>query len=314
MTVKTIFVGHDGIRSGWRLLIFLSIQLAVIGGLGAVIGVLGAILVGAEFRLRSRVFAFPPLHVLLSEIFLAIALLVAVRTMARIERRRIGDYGWRPKRRGAPSRWGLGFLLGMLMVLAMYGLLRIEHAYSFGGWALSPETAVVDGLLWLSACFLVGFNEEGLYRGYAQFTLSRSIGFWKAAVLISLVFGLAHLGTFHTRLVIFSAASFGLLASFCLWRTGDLWLAMGVHTAFDFAEFFIFAPAQSFSGTTHLLAADLHGPVWLTGGTVGPEAGVNGYLVLPLAFAAVWLCTRKSNDSSTDRRADLDTVGDVVPR
>ena len=291
MTVKTIFVGHDGIRSGWRLLIFLAINLGVMGGF------FGALthLPGVRLRSGTRPGVLDqPLNLLLTEIVFAIALLVALWTMAKIERRHIGDYGWRPKRRGAPSRWGLGFLLGVLMAAAMYGLLRIEHAYSFGSWALSPQTAVVGGLLWLAACVLVGFSEEGVYRGYAQFTLSRSIGFWKAAVLLSLAFGATHLlQPFNTSLVVVSAACFGLLMSFCLWRTGDLWLAMGIHTAFDFGEIFIFAPADSSSSSTHLLTADLHGPIWLTGGNVGPEAGVNGLIVLPLAFAVVWRCTRE---------------------
>ena len=37
MTVKTIFVCHDGIRSGRRLLIFLAIVLAVIAVLNGVV-------------------------------------------------------------------------------------------------------------------------------------------------------------------------------------------------------------------------------------------------------------------------------------
>jgi CAAX protease family protein len=180
-------------------------------------------------------------------------------------------------------------MFGLALIAAMYALLWAEHYCSFGSWAVSSDRAL-DVVVTFATCFLVGVFEEGLFRGYAQFKLARAIGFWSAAFAISLAFGLVHLiHPTYTMRGVASAALFGVLFAYCLWRTGDLWLAIGIHTAVNFAELFIFAPASS---SAHLPPADVHGPAWLTGGRGGPEASVNGYAVIALAFVVVWAATR----------------------
>ncbi len=67
-------------------------------------------------------------------------------------------------------------------------------------------------------------------------------------------------------------------------RTGTIWFAIGVHTAFDFAETFLFSPSGGLGVSGHLLDSSLHGPAWLTGGVAGPEASLNGVLVFVLLF------------------------------
>jgi membrane protease YdiL (CAAX protease family) len=119
----------------------------------------------------------------------------------------------------------------------MYTLQRFEHVYSFGSWALPPSRAVAGGVLWFVVCFLVGVFEEGAFRGYAQFTVGKAIGFWAAAFTISFAFGFIHLlDPNYTALGIGGPTIFGLLFAFCLRRNGDLWLAMGIHSAVDFSE------------------------------------------------------------------------------
>ena len=68
---------------------------------------------------------------------------------------------------------------------------------------------------------------------------------------------------------------------FTLRRTGNLWFAIGWHAAFDFGETYVYSvPDSGFVMPGHLLAASLHGPRWLTGGTVGPEGSVVDFVVL----------------------------------
>jgi hypothetical protein len=68
-------------------------------------------------------------------------------------------------------------------------------------------------------------------------------------------------------------------------RTGTLWFAVGFHAADDFAETFLFSvknsgqPAQG-----QLLHSTMHGPAWLSGGTVGPEASIFSFVAI-LLFA-----------------------------
>jgi hypothetical protein len=135
----------------------------------------------------------------------------------------------------------------------------------------------------------VGLSEEYLFRGYAQYTLARGIGFWPAAVFLSVLFGAVHLwnpGENYAGAA--GVVATGLLFAFTLRRTGNLWLAVGWHASFDFGETFLYSVPDS--GTLfehHLSSATLHGPAWLTGGTVGPEASLFSFLMMGLLAIAV---------------------------
>ena len=139
----------------------------------------------------------------------------------------------------------------------------------------------------------VGLFEEFLFRGYMQYTLADGIGFWPAAVVLSLLFGGAHLGNPGEGWV--GAASVVLIAlffCFSLKRTGNLWYAVGLHASFDWGETYLYSVPNS--GTFmagHLSDAVLKaGPKWLTGGTVGPEGSVFCFLTILLQFLVVmWL-------------------------
>ncbi len=299
--MRKIFIGSDGIRIGWRLLIFSAVLVAVIITFQHIAIRLPGVGKAVDAMLKGQ---FGPLGGLLNELIQVGSLLIALGVMTKIERRRISDYGWRPQRAGAPTRWVIGLLFGVAMVAAMYTLQWAEHVYSFGSIAIPFTTALWGGAAWAAGCFLVGIFEEGVCRGYAQFTLGRGIGFWPAAFVISVAFGFLHL--LNPNYTVFGAggaAIFGLLFAFCLWRTGDLWLAVGIHAAVDFAEFFLFAPAHSFPSSLHLLSADLHGPAWLTGWTIGPEASVNGYVVIAVAFLVIWAATRRKEQQHRELRS-----------
>jgi hypothetical protein len=118
---------------------------------------------------------------------------------------------------------------------------------------------------------------------------SPGIGFWPAAILLSVGFGAVHLGNPGEGPV--GAASvvvIGLVFAFALRRTGSLWLVVGWHASFDFGESFLFSVPNSgivFDG--HLSSATLHGPNWLTGGTVGPEGSVFSFLTMAVAAAFI---------------------------
>jgi hypothetical protein len=52
-----------------------------------------------------------------------------------------------------------------------------------------------------------------------------------------------------------------------------LWMPIGFHLGWDWGETYFYGVADSGQvAKGHLLNASFHGPNWLTGGTVGPEA------------------------------------------
>jgi len=222
---------------------------------------------------------------MLEEFGLVVAAMLPAVVLARIERRKWGAYGLPGRLAFGKLFWvgaGWGFASITLLMATMYGL----RVFDLGHLAIHGGRIVRFAVFWAGFFLLVGFFEEFLLRGYSQFTLTRLIGFWPAAVLLSCTFGLIHLqnaGEQWTGLA--AAAAIGFFFCLTLRRTGSLWFAVGFHMAWDWGETFFYSVPDSgtlFPG--HLLKSSFHGPRWLTGGMVGPEGSVLCFAVI----AAVW--------------------------
>src|SRR5690242_7802624 len=122
-----------------------------------------------------------------------------------------------------------------------------------------------------------------------QYTLARGIGFWRAAVCLSLAFGAIHWGNHGEHLVgVANVVVTGLVFAFALRRRGKLWLAVGWHASFDFGQTFLFSvPDSGFVFEHHLSNSLLQGPTWLTGGAVGPEGSVFGFLAMGVSALVI---------------------------
>jgi hypothetical protein len=179
------------------------------------------------------------------------------------------------------------------MITAIIFLIRAFGGFSFGDLALRGPALWGYAALWIVVFLFVGLFEEFLFRGYAQFTLANGMGFWPAAVALSGGFAAIHL---HNRgedkIGSLSVFVIGMFFCLTLRRTGNLWFAVGMHAAFDWGETFLFSvPDSGLVAPGHLLNSSFHGPVWLTGGTVGPEGSVMAFAVVGIAaviFASVF--------------------------
>jgi hypothetical protein len=141
-------------------------------------------------------------------------------------------------------------------------------------------------LAWALTFCAVALWEEFFFRGYVLATLADGIGFWPAASVISALFGAIHLTNGGEAWVgVLGIFLISMLFCLTLRRTGSLWFAVGLHAAWDFAETFIFsAPDSGTVAPGTLLRSTFHGPAWLTGGTVGPEASIIADLAVVLAM------------------------------
>ena len=182
-----------------------------------------------------------------------------------------------------------GAALGIAEISILILSITAFRGYSFGPLLVHGPAILRWALLWALFFVLVGLFEEFAFRGYLQFTLADGIGFWPAALVLSLGFGSVHLmNQGESPVGALSVVSIALVFALALRRTGDLWLVVGWHAAFDFGETFLFSVPNSgnvFEG--HLSNATLDGPVWLTGGTVGPEGSVFSFLTM--VAAAVYI-------------------------
>ncbi len=270
--VQKIFFARDGLRPVWRLVLYFLVYRALRFCLFVL---LAYGLPGALFLWRQTA----------AELGLAVIALAPALLMSRIEGRAFGCYGLPPGKAFGKLFWA-GALWGMLSLTLLLLTLRGAHAFYFGTAALHGGRALKFALFWAVFFLIVAFYEEFFTRGYTQFTLTETVGFWPAAILLSLGFGALHLENPGENWVgILGAMVIGFFFCLTLRRTGSLWFAIGFHAAWDWGEsYFYSVPDSGGMAPGHLLHSSLQGPRWLTGGSVGPEGSVFLFVLLALMW------------------------------
>jgi CAAX protease family protein len=292
----SLFHNEHGMRAGWRLLVYLLIVL--------VSGMVTGIVVWSILVPRR---GLPALFSMLVQEVIGFALVYgAALIMARLEMRPVGEYGL-PVSEALGGKFWLGFLFGLVEASLLVGLIAAFGGYSFGSLTLHGSEIIRWGFLHLVLFLFVGLFEEFLFRGYTQHTLAEGIGFWPAAIALSLIFGRLHLQNSGENWVgVAGVILAGLLFAFTLKRTGNLWYAVGMHASFDWGETYLYSVPNSGSMLPgHLSNAVLKGPEWLSGGTVGPEGSVFCFLTMALQFLVVmWLFPKKDAANPQSRNLD----------
>lgn len=277
--MRRIFFNSDGLRAGWRVLIFVGLFFAL--------GYLADRIVLKIVPLDSMP-ALDPVATIVGESETLFQVLIATWIMTRIEHRRFADYGI-PVRNAFGREFWAGILWGLAATALLVGLIAAFGGYRIFGLAIHGGTLWYFLGLWIVGNVLIGFAEELQFRAYLQATLADGIGFWGASVLVSIGFGaLQYFLKPHERWEDFACT--GLLALFmCLTlrRTGSLAFAIGWHAAFDFANLFVWSGQNGGEyAVGHLFQTRWEGPQWLTGGPLGPEASWMIFVVIALLFGS----------------------------
>ena len=275
-SVGEIFWNERELRAGWRLLIYLVLFFGLTTG-GSVL----ALRLRLPFATHNDV---SPPGLLVEEVIMMLAAFASATILGVLEGRPFGAYGL-PRAAAFRRRFWQGILWGLAMITAMILLIRLLGGYSFGEEALHGPELWGYAAQWGLVFLCVGFFEEFMFRGYAQYTLSSGLGFWPAATMLSASFGALHLGNRgEDKVGALSVFVIGMFFCLVLRRTGNLWFAVGLHAAFDWGETFLYSvPDSGIVAPGHLLNSSFHGPVWLTGGTVGPEGSVMAFVVVGVA-------------------------------
>ena len=79
----------------------------------------------------------------------------------------------------------------------------------------------------------------------------------------------------------------GVLLGACYLATRRMWLAIGVHAAWNFVEGGVFGATVSGYQIPGWLRSTITGQEWLTGGTFGPEGSLVTLAVTSAASAAL---------------------------
>lgn len=276
--LQRVFRNDTEVRAGWRFVGFVAIVAPLTAG---------------YFWAVRTAFQGDVERFLAREVAGLMVVFIATAVMARLERRSFGVYGL-PWQRSAWRKLGGGMVLGFAWIAALILTLRALGLARGMTLAIHGKAIVMWAVAYLLLFLLLAMREEFLNRGYALFTLGRGIRFWPAAIVLSMLFGLGHRGNSGESWIgLANAGAFGLFGCFLLRRSGDLWLPIGVHLAWDWGQTYFFGtPDSGAVAPGHLLTTSAGaGPAWLSGGTVGPEGSVLCTLSIVLAWiaSAAWL-------------------------
>ncbi|WP_054972466.1 CPBP family intramembrane glutamic endopeptidase [Paenibacillus sp. A3] len=215
-----------------------------------------------------------------------------------LKKRSLRDLGMRLTLAGV-RELGYGIVLGFGFMSMVAGILVAAGAVTL---RVNPSWST-SGLLWSLMMFIwVGFSEEMFFRGYIMKTmeaLKYRLPF--AYMLSAMLFALIHLGNNDvSALAVFNIFLIGLLFSYMFTVTGSLWMPIGYHMAWNYAQGSLYGLAVSGNDVNGIFEASFQTHLdWLTGGDFGPEAGLLDTGMSVLGFIVLYMWHRKRQQRAT---------------
>jgi uncharacterized protein len=279
--------GH--LRSGWRLAIFaaaflVSVQLTqpllILG--------LSAVLRRSVIELSNTNWVFAAGHgsILIS------AILVGWACGALFEELPFAALGCTPRGPWLKD-FGLGSVLGAatLFLAALTTTITRGTHFQFG---TGGERAIGEMLIGSAILFVfAAAAEEALFRGYPLQTLTRAQLVWLGVLLTSVPFAAVHLNNPHAvaGFTFVNTALAGVWLAIAYLRTRSLWLPLGLHWSWNWAQASLLGlPVSGIERMTPapLLHALNAGPDWLTGGAYGLEGGAACTFAMLISTLIIW--------------------------
>jgi membrane protease YdiL (CAAX protease family) len=278
--------GH--LRSGWRLSIFavafvIAVQLMHVLFLTA----LSLVLRRSVLELSNSLWSIAAGH----GSILASALLIGWACGALLEELPFRALGCAPHA-GWLRNLGLGSALGaasLFLAAIITTLTRgIHFRFDPAGAGMIGQTVVGSIFVFLFAAAA----EEMLFRGYPLQTLTRANIVWLGVLLTSVPFAAVHLKNPNAvpGFTFVNTALAGVWLAVAYLRTRSLWLPLGLHWSWNWAQASLLGlPVSGIERITPapLLKAINVGPDWLTGGAYGIEGGAACTVALLISTAIV---------------------------
>jgi CAAX protease family protein len=310
--MKECFIRDGRLRSGWRVLSFLIVYIVLLFVISLAIGAALAVFLLTQGSFANQL--GPQINSLLSGsplVFAAeAAQFVLTLVLVWLWRRWLDKKTFRTLGFGQPPRWWKEALFGAIVIAITWSGI---FAFSLGtssvtvtSLRLDPGTVAGALGLGLTLNVLVGFNEETLFRGYIFTNLEEGLPLILAIIISGLIFGAAHLlNPGANAASTFGVALFGVLAAVSYWATGRLWMAIGMHVAWNFFEGPVFGFLVSGLNMGSVVTLHVNGPAWLVGGQFGPESGALTMAPQLVLIVLVYLWGRQQHQRRTGSNPQL---------
>lgn len=165
-TMIWIFAGPQGLRAGWSIFLFVVFELMIVATLGTIYSIL---------HLMGKEQSFSANNLIVQMAMFVPAVAGAAWLVAKINRHRFDAYYLSGE--GRARRFVVGLVAGFAAVSLMIGTLYFCGLVRFGAVALAGSAIWIFAAMWGVGFLLVGLNEEGTFRCFLQYVLSRSMNF-----------------------------------------------------------------------------------------------------------------------------------------
>ena len=183
---------------------------------------------------------------------------------------------------------GAGVFSVAVAIAAALGIYQVKGIGDFSGLLAAL----------IASALFPAVNEELLFRGILFRWIEEFGGSWLALIVTSALFGAAHLYNPNASAMAAVGIAFeaGLMLGAAYMLTRSLWLPMGLHAAWNFAQGEIYDIPVSGNPVHGLVDARLSGPPLLTGNGFGLEASLIAIVVATLfGIWLIWLAVKKGN-------------------
>ena len=292
VAVKTLFVNRTErrYRALWRILFQIGIMLFVVA-----LPIAGLTEAATWLFKSGRIHCTPELFDKIMDMAIGVLLTVLVLLSISIAGRWLDHRKFRDFGTHLSLSWWKQYFSGIILASMLMALLFTVE--SIAGWVSIKDyfhASIITLPWWVAFTYpviralCVGVYEEALSRGYHITNLKEGLsGVWnlseRRALVLSVVLSSAFFGILHIRnpnagiISTLSLAINGAFFATAYALTGQLALSMGLHTAWNLSQGWIFGfPVSGDPEIMTMIYIQQSGPAYVTGGDFGPEGGLLG--------------------------------------
>lgn len=167
---------------------------------------------------------------------------------------------------------GFGYFVILACVMMSAGCYRVTEV----------QFPWIDLLVWLCGYLVVAIGEEIIFRGIIFRLIDERWNFWVALIISGLIFGFVH--QMEENATVWSSIAIsieaGLLLGAAYKCSGNLWLPIGIHWAWNYTQGCILGCGVSGKMMgPRIITPEISGSDLITGGAFGPEASIPAVIV-----------------------------------